>query len=266
MSTAPWQPDIRQASPGPLSAAGAIARVLVRQAWNATLATLVAEGGHPYGSLVAIATEPDGTPLLLLSGLAVHTRNIKADQRASLMIDGTGGGQEALTGARVSLVGEIAPVRSSATARRRYLARHPNAERFIDFEDFDLYTLDVRWAHLVTGFGRIERLARGDVVLQTAGAESLLAAEPDIAAHMNTDHVDTLPVLAAAFAANGSPACLENSGNPLTWAMTGCDPEGLDLASGDHAVRIVFPQRVNTPDELRAALVGMVTSARKLKR
>jgi putative heme iron utilization protein len=246
----------------PVSAAGATARGLLRRAFKATLSTLVPDSGHPYGSLVAIATEPDGAPLLLLSGLAVHTKNAAADQRASLLIDGTAAGRAALTGARVCLVGALAPTRS-ATARPRYLARHPDAERFIDFGDFGLYTLDVQWAHMVAGFGRIERLSRADIILDTSDAGDLIAAEPDILAHMNTDHADTLPLMAAAFGEwDGEPPS-QNGGNPEPWSMIGCDPEGLDLVHGDRAARVGFPQRVMGPGEARAALVDLVARARR---
>lgn len=251
--------------PRPAGAAAPTARALVRQAWKATLATLLPDSGHPYGSLVALATETDGTPLLLLSGLAVHTKNIKSDQKVSLLVDATAAGREALTGARVTLVGTIAPTQSPS-ARRRYLARHPNAKHFIDFDDFDLYALHVGWAHLVAGFGRIERLTRGDVILATAGAESLMEGEASIIAHMNDDHPESLSMIAASNeAVAGSPAP-EFSGNQTSWTMTGCDPEGFDLARGDDALRVPFPHRVNTPEEVRSALFDMATTARNRPR
>lgn len=241
---------------------GQATRALIRQAWNATLATIEAEGGHPYGSLVAIAAEPDGSPLLLLSGLAVHTKNIQSDPRVSLMIDGTGGGRAALRGARVTLVGLLSPTQSG-TARRRYLARHPDAVRYIDFGDFGLYTLDVSWAHLVAGFGRIERLRREDVILPTDGAESMIDAETSIIEHMNDDHAEALTALAAAFGDGDLPSSSENGGHPPVWTMVGCDPEGIDLVCGERAARLLFPQRVSTPDEVRSALIGMVAAARQ---
>ena len=241
---------------------GQTARTLLRQAWKATLSTLVVDSGHPYGSLVTVAAEADGTPLLLLSALAVHSKNIASDQRASLLVDATGSGRDALTGARVTLVGRLAPTQSQ-TARRRYLARHPDAARFIDFGDFDLYALDVSWAHLVAGFGRIERLAREAIILETAGAESMVSAEPDIVAHMNDDHADTLPLLAGAFGASKLQANKETGGNPQSWAMVGSVPEGFDLVGGNQAVRVLFPQRVKTPQEVRSALVDMVAEARR---
>ncbi len=238
-----------------------IARGLVREAWKATLATIARQGGHPYGSLVAVACEPDGAPLLLLSGLAEHTKNLEADPRVSLLVDGTGRGQGALTGARVTLVGTLVETQSE-TARRRYLARHPDAARFIDFGDFKLYALDVAWAHLVAGFGRIDRLQRQDVVAPTTGAEALIEAEPDILQHMNDDHSDAIQLMAERFGDGGTGADTETGGHRAPCRMVGCDPEGIDLVSSEEAVRIFFLHRVNSPDEVRRALAAMVTDAR----
>lgn len=252
------------ASPPDVPAAASparLARTLVREAWKATLSTIAREGGHPYGSLVAIACEPDGAPLLLLSGLAEHTKNLERDQRVSLLVDGTGRGRNALTGARITLVGTLGATQSE-TARRRYLARHPDAERFIDFGDFKLYALDIAWAHMVAGFGRIERLQRQDLIVRLAGAEGLVEAEPGILQHMNDDHADAIGLMAGHFGALDASGENENSGNPSGWRMLGCDPEGIDLVGGDAPLRLFFLQRVNTPGQIRTVLAGMVNEAR----
>ena len=131
------------------------ARHLLRSAWKATLATRDVATGVPYGSLVAVATGPDGTPLLLLSGLALHTKNLKADPGASLLFDGTSNSPRALTGPRVTVVGRLQPLAADAAtmpmpipmpiARRRYLARHPAAAQFVDFADFESSGLFDGW-------------------------------------------------------------------------------------------------------------------------
>ncbi len=257
----PPTPDAPQPDVPGAGTPARIARGLVREAWKATLGTIARQGGHPYGSLVAVACEPDGAPLLLLSGLAEHTKNLKADQRVSLLVDGTGRGQGALTGARVTLVGALAEARSE-TARRRYLARHPDAAQFIDFGDFKLYALDVAWAHLVAGFGRIDRLQRQDVIAPTAGADALIAAEAGILQHMNDDHCEAIQLMAGGLGGGQAGVSSESSGHPPPWRMVGCDPEGIDLASLDGAVRIFFSHLVNSTDEVRRALIEMVTEAR----
>lgn len=250
------------ASPTSAKAAAALlARDLVRAAWKGTLSTVSRTAGHPYGSLVALATEPDGAPLLLLSGLAEHTKNIEADQRASVLIDGTSPGRAALTGPRVTLVGRIVEA-APETARRRYLARHPDASGFIDFADFKLYALRVEWAHLVAGFGRIVRLDAGDVLVSTSDAASLIEAEASVLEHMNGDHSDALAVMARHALEQGRSSADEMSGTPAPWRMVGCDPEGIDLTDGTDALRLHFPQCVTNPDAVRAALVDMVRVAR----
>ncbi len=138
----------------PADAPGA-ARRLLRMATKASLATLLARmPGHPYASLVLVATEPDGTPLFLISRLALHTQNLAADARASLLIDGTDGLADPLTGGRVTLIGHARPVHS-ATAHARFLARHPAAQAYASFADFTMYALHAVSGHYVGGFGRI---------------------------------------------------------------------------------------------------------------
>lgn len=246
---------------GGKAAAAALARELVRTAWKASLGTVERTGGYPYASLVAVATQPDGAPLLLLSGLAEHTKNIEADQRASVLIDGTSAGRAALTGARVTLVGRIRAAEQPA-ARRRYLARHPDAAGFIGFADFKLYRLEIEWAHLVAGFGRIVRLDAGDVMVATDDAAPLIEAEPGIIAHMNDDHSDAIAAMAAAHLAGGIPTDEPGRSEQGDWRMIGCDPEGCDLTDGQRALRLSFSQRITTTDAVRAALVAMTRAAR----
>src|SRR4051812_23166484 len=127
------------------------AKRLLREALSGALATLMPETGDPYCSLVNVATATDGTPLLLLSTLAVHTKNLRADPRASLMLDERKAG-DPLEGARVMLMGTLVQTDETA-ARARYLARHPEAEAFASFSDFGFYRMRFTRIHLVAGFG-----------------------------------------------------------------------------------------------------------------
>ena len=136
-----------------------IARALLRGCDMATLATLSAEDGGPYVSLVQVAPDADGSPLLLVSDLAEHTRNFRADPRVSLLFDGTAGLADRLTGARLGLVGRIAPG-DPAPHRDRFLARHPGAALYAGFADFSFWRVEPVRAHLVAGFGRVHRLDR----------------------------------------------------------------------------------------------------------
>src|SRR5262249_42596681 len=166
------------------------AKKLLREARSGALATLMAGSGDPYCSLVNVATAADGAPLLLISRLAVHTRNLLADPRVSLMLDERREG-DPLEGARVMLQGNAAATGDPA-ARRRYLARHPEAEMFAGFADFAFYRIAVTGAHLVAGFGRIVDLKPSDILRETADAAALLAAEPEIVAHLNAQRAQAM--------------------------------------------------------------------------
>jgi putative heme iron utilization protein len=226
------------------------ARTLLREARSGALATLMAGSGAPYCSLVNVATAACGTPLLLISGLAVHTRNILADPRVSLMLDERKPG-DPLEGARVMLAGTAVRT-DAAAARRRYLAHQPDAEMFAGFADFAVYEVRLLGAHLVAGFGRIVDLAAEDILTDLAGAATLLAAEPEVIAHMNADHAEACRLYATKLrgAADGD------------WRCVGCDPDGLDLQNGRLGLRLPFPQRVTSPGALRAVLKQLADTAR----
>ncbi len=226
------------------------AKKLIREARSGALATLLAGSGDPYCSLVNVATAADGAPLLLISRLAVHTKNIVADPRVSLMLDERKAG-DPLQGARVMLMGRAIPATDDAS-RRRYLARQPEAEMFAGFGDFSFYRIELKGAHLVGGFGRIVDLEPHDLLTDLTGAESLLRAEPDVIRHMNEDHADTCRLYATKLlgARDGD------------WRCVGCDPEGLDLQWDRTGLRLVFPHRVTEPAALRQVLRALAESAR----
>ncbi len=133
-----------------------LARSLLRRSRQGAMATLMAGSGDPYCSLVNVASLPDGSPILLISRLAVHTRNILGDPRVSLMLDERAEG-DPLEGARIMLSGraEEAKGPDRELARRRYLNAHPSAEAFVDFKDFSFFRIRPSGTHLVAGFGRI---------------------------------------------------------------------------------------------------------------
>jgi putative heme iron utilization protein len=226
------------------------AKKLLREGRSGALATLMPGSGDPYCSLVNVATAADGAPLLLISKLAVHTQNVLADPRVSLMIDERKDG-DPLQGARVMLNGTAA-VTDEAAARRRYLARQPEAELFVGFADFAFYKVALKSVHLVAGFGRIVDLKPEDVLIATDDADELVAAEPDILAHMNEDHAETCRLYATKLL--GAP--------DGAWRCVGCDPEGLELQLDRTALRLPFPQRIRAPGVLRQVLKQMAEQAR----
>ena len=127
-------------------------RTLMRARQTAALGTLM--DGAPYVSLVLVAFDADGAPLLLLSDLAQHARNIQADPRVSLLFDGTQGYADPLTGPRLTVLGKAA-AQEDAAARERYVAHHPAAALYAGFADFRLYRVEIERGHHVAGFGRI---------------------------------------------------------------------------------------------------------------
>jgi putative heme iron utilization protein len=227
------------------------ARHLIRTALKASLGTLDRTSGHPYASLVLVATDPDGTPLLLISRLALHTQNLGVDARASLLIDGTADLGDPMTGGRLTLTGYARPT-ASPTAKARFLARHESAKTYAGFPDFAMYGFEITGGHYIGGFGRIVDLAPAQLLTGAGDAPELTTAEIDIVNHMNSDHADAVALYATEIAK--SP--------PGDWRMSGIDPGGFDLMHRSSAVRIDFPQPVRTPTEARLALVALVKQAR----
>ncbi len=229
------------------------AKRLLRTARSGALATLTASG-DPFASLVSVATDPDGSPLLLVSQLSAHTRHLDRDARASLLLADTGEG-DPLRHPRLTITGAAAKVTDAAArdaAKTRFLRRHPQAALYADFGDFSFWRIGMEQAHLVGGFARAARFPAARISTTVADAGALLAAEAGALAHLNADHADALALYARLLA--GQPAG--------AWMATGIDPDGLDLACGDTTARIAFPERVTTPAALRAVLVALAAAAR----
>lgn len=227
-------------------------RTLMRRALKASLGTLETSTGHPYASLVTIATDVDGTPLMLISTLALHTKNLLADARASLLIDGTDVTGDPLAGGRVTLIGRA--VKSERpTARSRFLDRQAHAAGYADFPDFAFYELIPERAHYIGGFGRIVDLKPADFILDTRGAESLIASHDDIVSHMNEDHAAAIELYATKLAGAASGP----------WRLVGLDPEGFDLVCDGMTARLPFATKVETPAAARQAFVALAAQARE---
>jgi heme iron utilization protein len=223
-------------------------RRLLRKIRSCALATLTQSGG-PFVSLTAIATDYAGNPILLLSRLAVHTRNLERDGRCSLLL-AQGGRGDPLAHPRLTLEA-IAERINDQQARDRFLRRNPKAALYADFPDFSFWSARITSLHLNGGFARAADLEPRDVLTPFEGAETLLAAEADILDHLNGDHADTLALLAQKLG--------EAAG---AWRASGLDPEGLDLLCGDASARLPFPTRVETPDAVRDALIELARRAR----
>jgi len=235
---------------------GAIARGVMRATDRATLATLMRgeqpEAGAPYASLVLAALDHDASPLLLISTLADHTRNLAADSRVSLLFDASVGLDEPLTGPRVSVQGRASRT-DELRHRARFLARHPGAAMYAGFKDFAFYRVEASRAHLVAGFGRIHWIEAKDLLFDPSGTAALAESEPEIIEHMNADHADAVQLYATRL--------LGQSGEG--WRMTGVDPEGADLRLAGRVARLPFVKPAHDAESARVELVRLVKQARQ---
>jgi putative heme iron utilization protein len=250
--TSNGQPLRVMQSEEPFSAVDSARRVL-RLSPTGSLATL-REDGTPFASLVTVATTQAGEPLVLLSDIAVHTKNLKRDPRVSLLLIAPGGeGGDPLAGARLSIIGTIAEDTEPAH-RRRFLARHQEARGYSTFRDFHFYRISVIGSHLVAGFGRIVDLSPAELLTDVSDSAELAEAEESAVEHMNEDHAEALSLYATRLL--GMPAG--------TWVTTGADPDGLDLRAGQLRARLPFPQKARNGGDLRAILVHFAKEARGL--
>ncbi len=204
----------------------------------------------PYVSLVNVATTSEGAPIVLISTLAWHTQNLLKDTRGSLLFDDTDGLADPLTGARVTVMGRFKPTKD-VDVRRRYLARHPGAELYVDFGDFSFWTLRAESAHAVAGFGRIETLSADEVLLNTDFCAELTSAESRIVQHMNEDHAEAVNLYATKLLGQ----------EPGDWQMVSIDRDGTDLANSERSVRLAFENPVTSADDARAELVRLAKQA-----
>jgi putative heme iron utilization protein len=227
------------------------ARGLVRRALKASLASLEPETGYPYASLITVATDASGAPIFLISTLARHTRNLVNDDRASILVDGTGVAGDPLQGGRVTLIGQAEKV-DDPDIKRRFLARHPEAEFYAGFPDFGFWRLNVAGAHFIGGFGRIVDLKPGDLLVDTSKAESLMESEAEIVEHMNSHHADAVELYAT----------MLMGASPGSWRMVGIDPEGCDLLLDGNALRVHFAKPILTPGQARNELIRLTEEAR----
>ncbi len=240
------------------------ARRLLRAADRAALASTLPPGeparsplasGWPFASLVLLTVDHAGCPLLLLSDLALHSRNIGADRRVALLVDGTGGRADPLTGPRLAVLGETIPI-DDAAAKARILKRHPSAALYADFADFRLYRVQPVAAHFVAGFGKIHWIAGGDILFDTARSRGLVAAEADIVAHANDERRDGVNRIARHLMGRKGRG----------WQLTGIDPEGFDLRRKGDLARFDFRSPVGDKIEAQAELGRLARAAGRAAR
>ena len=233
----------------------AVAKQLLRGTRAGALATLDRNTGHPFCSLVNVATDADGSPLILVSRLSTHTANIEVDPRASVLLAATGKG-DPLAHPRLTVLGTFANISrdapDAARVRRRFLSRHPKSGLYAGFGDFTFWRLQVVSAHLNGGFARAADLKAADVITNLEDAAEIVGIEESAVEHMNADHPDAVRLYATKLFGEADG----------TWQVTGLDPDGLDLALGDRIMRMPFAERVTTGLALRKTLAQWGARAR----
>jgi putative heme iron utilization protein len=250
-------PPLAPAAPAPHRSPAEEARTLVATTTLATLSTL-SEFGDPWGSLVTYATVGAGEPVLLVSTLAEHGRNLHRDPRASLVItEEARPGGDPLNSGRVTLAGraERPTGDEAAAARAAFLAAVPMAHYYSGFGDFSLWVLRIDRVRWVGGYGRMD----------SCDASEYAAAEPDPVAsaavhaveHLNADHADVLLLMAQTLAGYTDATAAR---------CDRADRYGLDLTvttpRGKAPTRVGFAEPVTAPDGLRAASVELTRRAR----
>jgi putative heme iron utilization protein len=254
---APFNPNPQPPIPEPSHAERS--RTLLHLSSVATLSTISRkQPGFPFGSLMPYALDPAGRPLFLISNMAMHTQNLKADPRASLFVSHPSPDGDVLGAARVTVVGNVLQLSEAEKpeAQDLYLKAHPSSQYWVNFTDFAFFRLDPVDIYYVGGFGVMGWVTAPDYL--AASPDPLADAAQGILDHMNADHADALILLARVHAK------LEAE----TATMTSVDRLGFHVrvqtAEGMKGARIPFLREVANPAETRSILVEMVRQARQI--
>lgn len=236
---------------------GERARTLVAAIKTGTLCTIAKEPeGFPYGSFVTFAMD-GGHPVFFISDLAEHTKNLKRDGRASLLV-AEGGEGDPLANGRVTLLGmcrRLEEVEARGRAKAAYLEAHPNASYYIDYSDFSFYRLAVEGIRYIGGYGRMSWVETDDWSGSTADPIAPLAS--GIIGHMNADHADAMVLFCQRFS---------KATDTTAATMTSVDRYGFEMSAetskGPRPIRLAFSTPISTSDEARREMVELVRRAR----
>lgn len=224
------------------------ARALLRASRGGTLATQ--SEGQPFASLITPATAPDGSVLMLLSGLSEHTRHLRDEPRCAVLVAGAADGPNAQTAPRLTVTG-LAALEPDPAMKARWVALHPYAAFYAGFADFTLWRVRPMAGLYIGGFASAHRLRRADLAPDPAAVAAVADAEAAILAHVNADHADALDAIAAA---RGRPGA--------GWRMAACDVDGCDLARDEETLRVPWSASVANALEIRSELVRIARDAR----
>lgn len=225
------------------------ARRFLRAAHNGILSTHSARlPGYPFGSVAPFVLDHAGHPLILISTIAEHTKNIQADPHVSLIAFDPAG-TDIQAGARLTLVGDAEPAAKDDLLRARYLRYFPQAEQYFDMHDFQFYRITVQQARYIGGFGKIHWLPAADLM---PPASSLAEQEPGILAHMNADHLENLRAYCRHV----------HDVQPEQAEMIGIDTDGFDVRADGALRRFTFDAPITDALQARTALVALAQACR----
>jgi len=231
-----------------MSPLGAEARRLTRGQTQGVLSTLSQRvEGHPFGSVAPYVLDHAGRPVILISDLAEHTRNLQADPRCSLIVQPFSPDMQ--VAGRVTLVGRAVRLPEKDALGPRYLRYHPQAEGYFAMHDFAFWVIEPKRIRYIGGFGRIHWIEPEAYLLPEG---PLAGQEADILAHMNADHLHNL----VAFCRHVHGVEVERA------EMIGIDPDGFDVRADDRLLRFEFPMTISDAQQARAALVDLARQCR----
>ena len=212
--------------------------------------------GWPFGSVMPYGLDAGGRPTFLISSLAMHTRNLRRDPRASLLVAEERAAQDPLSGARLTLLGSVAEVPDAdlAGVRENYLQRHPQSEMWMDFGDFGFFRMDVAEPYYVGGFGVMGWVTAGDY--HAADVDPLADMAPDVIQHMNQHHADALVLIARHYG-----GCAAGTVTMTRLDRLGCDLQAV-LEDSEQPLRITFIRQARRANEIRLVLTEMTQHAR----
>lgn len=234
------------------------ARTLVYLGRVGSLSTLSRKQlGFPFGSVMPYGLDDHANPIFLISTMAMHTHNVQADPRSSLLVTQPDAGGDPLGASRVTLIGNTRPVPEAevAEARKLYLARYEDSKYWVDFDDFSFYRMIVVDVYYVGGFGVMGWVSAAEYC--RARPDPLADVATGIIQHMNKDHGDALIVLARVLAGIASQEATMTTVDRLGFHVR------LKIQDGMRGARIAFPREVTSSAEARTVLVEMVAQARR---
>jgi putative heme iron utilization protein len=242
---------------------GEAARRLMESERHGVLCTISREiAGWPFGSIAPYAISNSGDPILLISEIAEHTRNLRADSRSSLLIADSTAVEDPQAAARITLIGHSREVEAGDLDEVQgcYFERFPKSKTYFDVHDFSFFVIRIERARFIGGFGAIYWLDPAEIFLQRRAPDALAPFAAEICHHMNTDHAEALILYCKAYAQRETN----------TARMTRVDSGGFNLeipaGNGGETVRIPFPHPVLTPEDARHTMIDMLRLARASSR